>query len=101
MPALVLGLPIFDTVVAIFRKAGEASVDRYGGQGSSASQDHEGRIRPEKRAVMILCCISGIMGIVAVLYSRGLTVEYLGLTAVAIMLIYVLLSDYGKHETSA
>ena len=54
----------------------------------------------QRRSVMILYCISGIMGIVAVLYSRGLVIEYLGLIAVAIMLIYVLLSDTGNRNIS-
>ena len=49
---------------------------------------------------MIMYSISGIMGIVAVLYSRGFVIEYLGLIAVAIMLIYVLLSDTGNRNIS-
>ena len=99
IPALVLGLPIFDTVMAIFRRlAKHQSI-------GTADKDHlHHRIMKagfgQKREVMILYCISGIMGIVAVLYSRGLTVEYLGLTAVAIMLIYVLLSDTGNRNIS-
>ena len=99
IPALVLGLPIFDTVMAIFsRLAKHQSI-------GTADKDHlHHRIMKagfgQKRAVMILYCISGIMGIVAVLYSRGLTVEYLELTAVAIMLIYVLLSDTGNRNIS-
>ena len=99
IPALVLGLPIFDTVMAIFRRlAKHQSI-------GTADKDHlHHRIMKagfgQKRAVMILYCISGIMGIVAVLYSRGLTVEYLGLTAIAIMLIYVLLSDTGNRNIS-
>ena len=99
IPALVLGLPIFDTVMAIFRRlAKHQSI-------GTADKDHlHHRIMKagfgQKRAVMILYCISGIMGIVAVLYSRRLTVEYLGLTAVAIMLIYVLLSDTGNRNIS-
>ena len=99
IPALVLGLPIFDTVMAIFRRlAKHQSI-------GTADKDHlHHRIMKagfgQKRAVMILYCISGIMGIVAVLYSRGLTVEYLGLTAVAIMRIYVLLSDTGNRNNS-
>ena len=99
IPALVLGLPIFDTVMAIFRRlAKHQSI-------GTADKDHlHHRIMKagfgQKRAVMILYCISGIMGIVAVLYSRGLTVEYLGFTAVAIMLIYVLLSDTGNRNIS-
>ena len=99
IPALVLGLPIFDTVMAIFRR-----LAKHQSIGTADKEHLHHRIMKagfgQKRAVMILYCISGIMGIVAVLYSRGLTVEYLGLTAVAIMLIYVLLSDTGNRNIS-
>jgi hypothetical protein len=37
---------------------------------------------------------------VAVLYSRQLFVESVGLVAVAIMLLYVLLSDTGNRNTN-
>lgn len=99
IPALVLGIPIFDTVMAIFRR-----LAKHQSIGTADKEHLHHRIMKagfgQKRAVMILYCISGIMGIVAVLYSRGLTVEYLGLTAVAIMLIYVLLSDTGNRNIS-
>ncbi len=99
IPALVLGLPIFDTIMAIFRR-----LAKHQSIGTADKEHLHHRIMKagfgQKRAVMILYCISGIMGIVAVLYSRGLTVEYLGLTAVAIMLIYVLLSDTGNRNIS-
>ena len=99
IPALVLGLPIFDTIMAIFRR-----LAKHQSIGPADKEHLHHRIMKagfgQKRAVMILYCISGIMGIVAVLFSRGLTVEYLGLTAVAIMLIYVLLSDTGNRNIS-
>ena len=37
--------------------------------------------------------VSGIMGISSVTYSRGLWVETLGLFAIALMLIYIFLTD--------
>ena len=99
IPALVLGLPIFDTFMAIVRR-----VAKRQSIGTADKEHLHHRIMRagfgQRRAVMILYCISGIMGIVAVLYSRGLVIEYLGLIAVAIMLIYVLLSDTGNRNIS-
>ena len=99
IPALVLGLPIFDTVMAIIRR-----VAKRQSIGTADREHLNHRIMKagfgQRRAVMILYCISGIMGIVAVLYSRGLMIEYLGLIAVAIMLVYVLLSDTGNRNIS-
>ena len=99
IPALVLGLPIFDTAFAIIRR-----VLRHQPIGMADKEHLHHRIMRagfgQRRAVMLMYCISGIMGIVAVLYRRGYVVEYLGLTAVAIMLIYVLMSDTGNRNVS-
>lgn len=99
IPALVLGLPIFDTLMAIIRR-----MAKHQSIGTADKEHLHHRIMKagfgQRRSVMILYCISGIMGIVAVLYSRGLAVEYLGLVAVTIMLIYVLLSDTGNRNIS-
>ena len=99
IPALVLGLPIFDTLMAIIRR-----VIRRQSIGTADKEHLHHRIMKagfgQRRAVMLLYCISGIMGIVAVLYSRSLIIECLGLTAVAIMLVYVLLSDTGNRNIS-
>ena len=99
IPAIVLGLPIFDTLMAIIRRT------LRGQSFATADKEHLHHriIRAgfgQRRAVMLMYCISAIMGIVAVLYSRGYTVEYLGLLAVAAMLIYVLLSDTGNRNVS-
>lgn len=99
IPALVLGLPIFDTAFAIVRR-----VVRHQPIGMADKEHLHHRIMRagfgQRRSVMLMYCISGIMGIVAVLYSRGFVIEYLGLTAVAIMLLYVLMSDTGNRNVS-
>lgn len=99
IPALVLGLPIFDTLMAIIRRT-----LRHQSIGTADKEHLHHRIMKagygQRRAVMLMYCISGIMGIVAVLYSRGFIVEYLGLLAVAAMLIYVLLSDTSNHNVN-
>lgn len=97
IPALVLGLPIFDTAFAIVRR-----IVRHQPIGMADKEHLHHRIIKagfgQRRAVMIMYCISAIMGIVAVLYSRGYVIETLGLVAVVIMLLYVLLSDPGNRN---
>ncbi len=99
IPALVLGLPIFDTVFAIIRR-----IAKRQSIGTADKEHLHHRIMRagygQRRSVMLMYCISGIMGVVAVLYSRGYTVEYLGLLAVVAMLIYVLLSDTSNRNVS-
>ncbi len=97
IPALVLGLPIFDTAFAMLRRVikGQSIV--------VADKEHlHHRIMRagfgQRRSVMIMYCISGIMGVVAVEYSRNLMVECLGLLAIAVMLLYVLLSDTSNKK---
>lgn len=74
IPALVLGLPIFDTVFAIVRRV----IRRQPiGRGDKEHLHHR-ILRAgygQRRAVMIMYCISGLLGVMAVLYSRGLMVE--------------------------
>ena len=99
IPALVLGLPIFDTAYAIIRRVVK------GQSIGTADKEHlHHRIMRagfgQRRAVMLMYCVSGIMGIVAVLYSRGLMVEYLGLLLIAAILIYIILSDTGNRNVS-
>lgn len=100
IPALVMGLPIFDTLMAIIRRT-----LRHQSFATADKEHFHHRIMRagygQRRSVMMMYCISAIMGIVAVLYSRGYTVEYLGLLAVEAMLIYVLLSDTSNRSVNA
>lgn len=99
IPALVLGLPIFDTLMAIVRR----TLRRQSFATADKEHLHHRIMKAgygQKRAVMLMYCISGIMGIVAVLYSRGFVIEYLGLIAVAAMLIYVLLTDTSNRNVN-
>ena len=97
IPALVLGLPIFDTVFAIVRRV----IRRQPiGRGDKEHLHHR-ILRAgygQRRAVMIMYCISGLLGVMAVIYSRGLMVECIGLLFIAAILLYVLLgSDTAQH----
>lgn len=97
IPALVLGLPIFDTIFAIIRRIirGKSVV--------SADKEHlHHRIMRagfgQRRSVMLMYCISGIMGVVAVMYSREQYVECGGLLIIVVILLYILLSDTSTKK---
>lgn len=97
VPALVLGLPIFDTIFAILRRL----VRKQSIVVADKEHLHHRIMRAgfgQRRAVMLMYCISGIMGVVAVEYSRDSMVECLGLLAIAIMMLYVLLSDTSNKK---
>lgn len=92
LPVIVMSIPIFDTLFAILRRI----VRRQSIMEGDKEHLHHRIMRAgfgQKRTVMLLYCISGIMGVMAVEYSRQQTVECLGLIAVVIMLMYVLMSD--------
>lgn len=99
LPALVLGLPIFDTIMAIIRRTSRHQSI------STADKEHlHHKIMKagfgQRRAVLLMYSMSGIMGIMAVLFSRGLYVECVGLLAIAAMIVGVILTDTGKNNIS-
>lgn len=97
IPALVLGLPIFDTAFAILRRI----IRRQSIVVADKEHLHHRIMRAgfgQRRSVMIMYCISGILGVVAVEYSRGHMVDCLGLLAIAVMLLYVHLSDTSNKK---
>ena len=99
IPALVLGLPIVDTIFAICRRVINHQPISMGDK----EHLHHRIMRAgygQRRSVMLMYCVSGILGIVAVLYSRNLFVESVGLIAVAIMLLYVILSETSNRNVN-
>ncbi|MDO4834523.1 MAG: MraY family glycosyltransferase [Bacillota bacterium] len=99
IPALVLGLPIIDTAMAIIRRT------LRGQSIGTADKEHlHHRIMKagfgQRRAVLLMYSVSGIMGVVAILYSRGLLFECTGLAIVAILIIGVILTDTGSNKVS-
>ncbi len=92
LPVFVMAIPLFDTIFAILRRL----IRRKSIMEGDKEHLHHRIMRAgfgQKRTVMLLYCISGIMGVMAVEYSRQQMVECLGLLAVVIMLMYVLMSD--------
>ncbi|MDO4868966.1 MAG: MraY family glycosyltransferase [Bacillota bacterium] len=99
IPALVLGLPIFDTLMAIIRRTA-----RHQSIGTADKEHLHHRILKagfgQRRAVLLMYCVSGIMGIMAILYSRSLYVECIGLLGIAVIIVGVIMTDTGHNKVS-
>lgn len=92
IPVLVLGVPIFDTAFAILRRL----INHRPIMEADKGHLHHRLMASgmgQRRTVLTLYGISGVMGVAAVLFSRDLFVETLGLIAIAAMYIYVFLTD--------
>lgn len=92
IPVLVLGFPIFDTFFAMFRRI----INKRPIMEADKGHLHHRLMNlgyGQRRATLMLYGISAIMGIAAVTYSRDLIVETIGLSAIALMYIYVFLTD--------
>ncbi|GHU49934.1 undecaprenyl-phosphate alpha-N-acetylglucosaminyl 1-phosphate transferase [Clostridia bacterium] len=92
VPVLVLGVPIFDTCFAILRRL-------YTGRPiMEADKGHlHHRLMAagmgQKRSVLTLYGISGIMGVAAILFSKRLYFESVALLVISVIFIYILLAD--------
>jgi UDP-GlcNAc:undecaprenyl-phosphate GlcNAc-1-phosphate transferase len=92
IPVLVLGVPIFDTCFAILRRIL---------RGRSIMEADKGHLHHrlmdagmgQKRSVLTLYGISGVMGVSAVLFSQGMYFESVILLLISVTFIYILLSD--------
>lgn len=92
IPVIVLGIPIFDTFFAILRRI----VNRRPIMEADKGHLHHKLMASgygQRRAVLMLYGISGIMGVAAVLISRELYVETVGLVGIASIYLYVFLTD--------
>lgn len=92
VPVLVLGLPIFDTAFAILRRL----VNRRPIMEADKGHLHH-RIMAaglgQRRTVLMLYGISGIMGVAAIMISRDLFIESGLLVVITATFIYVFLTD--------
>lgn len=92
VPIFVLGLPIFDTAFAIFRRL----VNKRPIMEADKGHLHHRLMHlgyGQRRATLMLYGVSAVMGVAAVMFSRDLYVEGFGLVGVAILDIYVFLTD--------
>jgi UDP-GlcNAc:undecaprenyl-phosphate GlcNAc-1-phosphate transferase len=95
VPVLVLGVPIFDILFAILRRV------RVGRSIFSADKGHLhhqlGRIGiGQRRAVLMIYGISGVMGIAAVILTRKLYMEAGFLFLIALLFIFIFVWDWNK-----
>lgn len=92
IPVLVLALPLFDTLWSIIRRKVNGKPIMQADKGHI----HHRLMRTgmgQRRTVLCLYGICGIMGVAAVLMSRELYVECLGLLAVAATFVLVVMTD--------
>lgn len=92
VPVMVLGLPIFDTAYAIVRRV----VNKRPIMEGDKRHLHHRLISlgyGQRRATLLLYCVSGIMGVAAITISRSLYIETVGLFGVSAVMIYIFLTD--------
>ncbi|WP_027400446.1 MraY family glycosyltransferase [Anaerovorax odorimutans] len=92
VPVLVLGVPIFDTAFAILRRL----INRRPIMEADKGHLHHRLMAAglgQRRSVLTLYGISGIMGVAAILFSRDLFLESAGLFIIALSFIYIYLTD--------
>lgn len=95
IPVLCLALPILDTLFAIIRRW----VNRRPIMEADKGHIHHRLMRAgmgQRRTVLCMYGICGIMGIAAILFSRSLYKETFGLFAIAFMYMYVVLTDIHR-----
>jgi UDP-N-acetylmuramyl pentapeptide phosphotransferase/UDP-N-acetylglucosamine-1-phosphate transferase len=96
VPVLVLGIPIFDTAFAILRRL----VNRRPIMEADKGHLHHRMMAVglgQRRTVLMIYGISAVMGIAAILYSRDLFLETVGLVIVAATFIYIYITDYTNQ----
>lgn len=96
VPVLVLALPIFDTAYAIFRRL----INKRPIMEADKGHLHHRMIASgmgQRRSVIMLYGISGVMGVAAIIFSRDLFLESAGLLVLALMFIFVFLSDSNRR----
>ncbi len=98
-PVLVLGVPIFDTGFAILRRIANKRPIMEADKGHLHHRLMAAGFG-QRRTVLSLYGISGVMGLAAVLFSRDLFVEMGGLVAIAAMYIYIFLTDANHWKLS-
>ena len=99
VPVMVMGLPIFDTFMAILRRysSGQSIM------GADKGHFHHRLMASgygQRRAVLMIYGISAIMGMAAILISRELYKDAAVLVIIAALYIYIFLTDSGHKMPS-
>jgi len=96
-PVIVLGVPLFDMLFAMFRRAKRGQSIFVPDKGHLHHQLSKIGIG-QRRSVLMLYGISGIMGIAAIVFSRELYLEAVSLFLIAIVFIIVLIWGWDKSK---
>ncbi|MDR1796347.1 MAG: undecaprenyl/decaprenyl-phosphate alpha-N-acetylglucosaminyl 1-phosphate transferase [Clostridiales Family XIII bacterium] len=96
-PVLVLGVPVFDVAFAMFRRAVKGRPIFAPDKGHLHHQLARIGIG-QRRSVLMLYGISGIMGIAAIVFTRDLYLEAAGLFLIAVVFILVLIWGWNKPK---
>lgn len=97
VPVMVLGIPIFDTFFAIFRRVINKRPIMQADKGHLHHRLMESGYG-QRRAVLMLYGISGVMGMAAVLMSRELIKDAFVLVIIACIYLYVFLTDPNHNH---
>ena len=96
-PVIVLGVPLFDILFAMFRRAKRHQSIFEADKGHLHHQLSKIGIG-QRRSVIMLYGISGIMGIAAIVFSRELYLEAVALFLIAVVFIVVLIWGWNKTQ---
>ena len=94
VPVLVLGLPIFDTAFAILRRIINIRPIMEADKGHLHHRIMAVGLG-QRRTVLTLYGISGVMGVAAILIARELFVESFLLVVIAATFIYVFINEHN------
>ena len=95
VPLLALGLPIFDTAFAIIRRWMNGTPIMEADKGHVHHRIMNTGIG-QRRTVLIMYCISAVMGMVAIMVVKREFLEAVVLTAVAAILLCVFVADHSS-----
>ncbi|MCL2492952.1 MAG: undecaprenyl/decaprenyl-phosphate alpha-N-acetylglucosaminyl 1-phosphate transferase [Clostridiales bacterium] len=96
-PVVVLGVPLFDTAFAMIRRIL---------RGQSIFMPDKGHLHHQltrigigqRRSVLMIYGVCGIMGIASIVLSRGFVLEAIGLIAIAVLFIFVLIWGWNRNR---
>lgn len=99
VPLLALGLPIFDTAFAIIRRWMNGTPIMEADKGHVHHRIMNTGIG-QRRTVLIMYCISAVMGMVAIMVVKREFLEAVILTAVAAVLLCVFVADHTSLKAA-
>jgi UDP-GlcNAc:undecaprenyl-phosphate GlcNAc-1-phosphate transferase len=97
VPVLVLGMPLFDIIFAVFRRVSKGR-PIFGADKGHFHHQLAYMGMGQRRAVLTTYGISAVMGLAAIVFSRQLYIESISLFFVALLFIVILVWDWNNNE---